>query len=335
VTEHAEDPVGQASSKVAQYVSLATMAAEAIAQVRQQRAAALAAADEHTVRAVRAQQTAARAAARLQWSPVLDPRRRNGLNLADTGLAWAASQAWRTLDPEAQLASDFASQRLRELRPDVMARYDRLTAEGVDDVDAMRRVAPFFDRPPARPGEHAARPPLVLAPAPTAADRSPGPDITADAAADGGVDTSSSASRQHYIDTGTYLPAGAAAAAESGPLVGEADAVDAAVQAYGAVDPAAAGAVAAEDARADGGQHPHPTGAVEQPAGSQDAATSPGLRLRASRTPPQLAKDGYPEPLTGEVLAAGRIKPKPTDRTAPAAVRSVGLATAARASRMR
>jgi hypothetical protein len=333
VTEHAEDPVGQASSKVAQYVSLATMAAEAIAQVRQQRAAALAAADEHTVRAVRAQQTAARAAARLQWSPVLDPRRRNGLNLADTGLAWAASQAWRTLDPEAQLASEVASQRLRELRPDVMARYDRLSAEGVDDVEAMRRVAPFFDRPPARPGEHVTRPPLVLAPAPAAADRSPGQDIAA--AADGGVDTSSSASRQHYIDTGAYLPAGAAAAAGSGPLVGEADAVDAALQADWAVDPAAAGAVAAEDARAHTGQHPHPSGAVEQPAGWQDAATSPGLRLCPGRTPPQLAKDGYPEPLTGEVLAAGRIKPKPTDRTAPAAVRSVGLATAARASQMR
>lgn len=55
----------------------------------------------------------------------------------------------------------------------------------------------------------------------------------------------------------------------------------------------------------------------------------------AGRTPPQLARDGYPEPLTGEVLAAGRVKAKPTDRTAPAAVRSVGLATAARASRAR
>jgi hypothetical protein len=324
VTEHAEDPVGQASSKVAQYVSLATMAAEAIAQVRQQRTAALAAADERTVRATRAQQTAARAAARLQWSPVLDPRRRNGLNLADTGLAWAASQAWRTLDPEAQLASEYASQRLRELRPDVMGRYDRLTADGLDDVEAMRRVAPFFDRPPARPGEHTARPPLVLAPVPTSADRRPGQDMA-------GVDTSSSASRQHYIDTGTYLSADAAAAA--GPVVGEADAVDAASQADSAVDPPPVGAVAAEDARAHGGQHPHPSGAAEQPPASQDAAASPSLRLCAVRTPPQLAKDGYPEPLTGEVLAAGRIKPKPTDRTAPAAVRSVGLATAARASR--
>jgi hypothetical protein len=334
VTEHAEDPVGQASNKVAQYVSLATMAAEAIAQVRQQRTAALAAADEHTVRTVRAQQTAARAAARLQWSPVLDPRRRNDLNLADTGLAWAASQAWRTLDPEAQLASEYASQRLRELRPDVMARYDRLTADGLDDVEAMRRVAPFFDRPPARPGEHATRPPLVLAPAPTSADRRQGQDI-ADAAADAGVDTSSSASRQHYIDTGTYLSADTAAAAESGPLVGEGDAVDAASQSDSAADPAPVGEVAAEDAGAHAGQHPHPSGAAEQQPASQDAAISPGLRLCAVRTPPQLAKDGYPEPLTGEVLAAGRIKPKPTDRTAPAAVRSVGLATAARASRTR
>jgi hypothetical protein len=36
VNEPAEDPVGQASAKVVQYVSLVTMAAEAIAQRRQQ-----------------------------------------------------------------------------------------------------------------------------------------------------------------------------------------------------------------------------------------------------------------------------------------------------------
>ena len=32
MTEHAEDPVGHASAKIVQYVSLATMAAEALAQ---------------------------------------------------------------------------------------------------------------------------------------------------------------------------------------------------------------------------------------------------------------------------------------------------------------
>ena len=273
MTEHAEDPVGQAGSKVVQYVSLATMAAEAIAQIRQQRTAQQAATDERTVRALRAQQTAARAAARLQWSPVLDPRRREGLSLADTGLAWAASQAWRPIDPEAQRASEFATERLRELRPDVMARYDRLTESGLDQVEAMRRVAPFFDAPPARTGEAVRRAPLTAAAAPSSQTASPH-------GAEAALDTSSSASRQHYIDTGQYLPADSAG-----------------------------------DSAAD------------------TTASLVNVSLPDSRTPPQVAKDGYPEPLTGEVLAAGRVKPKPPEQTAPAAVRSAGLATAARAGR--
>jgi type II secretory pathway pseudopilin PulG len=85
VNEPAEDPVGQASSKVVQYVSLATMAAEAIAQRRQQRVAEAASTDERAAAALRAQQTSAHTAARLQWQPVLDPRRAGSLSLADTG----------------------------------------------------------------------------------------------------------------------------------------------------------------------------------------------------------------------------------------------------------
>ncbi len=180
MNEHAEDPVGHASSKIVQYVTLATMAAEAIAQVRQQRIAIVAATDERTAAALRAQRKASLAAARVQWAPVLDSRLRARTGVVDAGLAWAVAQGWREVDPEAALASERATERLRELRPDVMDRYDRLTADGVEPVEAMRRVAPFMDRPAARPGEQAARTPL---------------------------DTQSSASRQHFIDTGRYLDA--------------------------------------------------------------------------------------------------------------------------------
>ena len=76
MNEHTEDPVGHASSKIVQYVSLATMAAEAIAQVRQQRIAIAAATDERTAAALRAERTASLAAARVQWAPVLDGRLR-------------------------------------------------------------------------------------------------------------------------------------------------------------------------------------------------------------------------------------------------------------------
>ena len=295
MTEHAEDPVGHASSKIVQYVSLATMAAEALAQRAQQRAAVAASTDQRATAALRAQQTGARNAARLQWQPVLDPRRGADLPLADAGLAWAASQAWRDVDPEAALASDRALDRMRELRPDVMVRFDRLTGDGVDQVEAMRRVAPFLDRPAAREHGGATRQAI------TVGDPDPGLQAAADSAARAASDLDAK------FAEGT-------AAFDDARTPHSDERVDA-------------------DARAE----PHLREAAalrSQAAALQGAADlSAGVALVASgRTPPQLAGDAYPEPLTGEVLAAGKVKPKTPDRTAPAAVRSASLATAARAT---
>ena len=267
MTEHAEDPVGHASSKIVQYVSLATLAAETLAQVRQQRAAAAAATDSRVAAALRAEHTSARTAARLRWQPVLNSQRSRGgppVSLADAGVAWAAAQAWRELDPEAQLASDRALHRMRELRPDVMRRYDRLTGDGLDPVEAMRRVAPFFDRPAAREGHQAARPALAEA-----------------------------QSEQQWEHTDV-----------------------------------AAGHKATSDAPAQGED-----GTAGKP--SPVPHTAEVVLVASDRTPPQLAADGYPQHLTAQVLAASRVKPKSPERTAPAAVRSTGLATAARAGRAR
>jgi hypothetical protein len=306
--EHAEDPVGLASQKVVQYASLASVAAEAIAQVRQQRAAAAAATDARAVAAARAERTAALTVARPQWQPMLDGRLYGRTSVAEAGLAWAAAQGWREVDPQAALASDRALERLRELRPDVMERFDRLTGDGLDPVEAMRRVAPFLDRPPARPGEHAARAALSAGPASASAQTAPRPrpEQHARPVPTVDVDLRSSASRQHYIDTGQYLS------------VGE--------------------AVRADDHER--GQNPDPTAAV-------DGADAVDERMKTAVTPTMLsdtnrdshwrnaadlARDGFPEPLTAEVLAAGRVRAKAPDTTAPAAVRSVGLATAARAA---
>jgi len=112
-----EDPVAHASTKITAYVSVAAMAAEAIAQVAAARARKPAAADERTASALRAQ-----------------------------------AQAWRP-DPEAERVVDLAEDRLRRLRPDAMEHYDWLRDHGVEPVQAMRQAAPFFDRPPAGPGE--------------------------------------------------------------------------------------------------------------------------------------------------------------------------------------
>lgn len=302
MNEHAEDPVGQASGKVVQYVSLATMAAEAIAQVRQQRTAAAATTDARAA-ALRAERGAALGAARAQWAPVLDPRLREQTSVTDAGLAWAATQAWKDSDPEAGIASTRAEERLRVLRPDVMSRYDRLTTDGVETVEAMRRVAPFLDRPPARPGEHVHRAAVAARPG----DRQD--------ASDAGLDTQSSPSRQHYIDTGRYL---APDPADSSPPAADDTAARTADREPGLYVGRAAATV----------DDPRSPGVDEQPAAAAAACPT----LAGPRTAPQIAKDGFPEPLTGEVLAAGRLRPKTPATTAPAAVRSTGLATAARAS---
>ena len=155
MSEHQhEDPVAHASTKITSYVSVAAMAAEAIAQVAALRARERAADDEQAARALRAEHLAAYGQARLGWTQVLDPRLREQAGVVDAGTAWARAQAWRP-DPEAERATELAEQRLRELRPEVMERYDRLRAEGSDPVEAMRRVASLFDQPPARTGQAA------------------------------------------------------------------------------------------------------------------------------------------------------------------------------------
>ena len=152
MSEQAEDPVGHAAATLTSYVSIAAMAAEALAQVAASRARERAATDQQAAAASRAQRHAAHGQARLAWAPVLAPKTRSQASAAQTGAAWAHAQAWHA-DPEAARAATLAEQRLRELRPDAMERYDRLRQGGADPVDAMRRVAPLFDQPPARPGE--------------------------------------------------------------------------------------------------------------------------------------------------------------------------------------
>ena len=295
MTEHAEDPVGHASSKIVQYVSLATMATEALAQRAQQRAATVAATDERATAALRAQQTGARNTARLQWQPVLDARCGTDLPLVDAGLAWAASQAWRDVDPEAAMAGDRALERMRELRPDVMARFDRLTTNGIDPLEAMRRVAPFFDRPAAREHGGAIRQQLLVAE----------PDLGLQAAAD-------SATRAATDESSQFADRTAVVDDARTPHVDERLDADALAEPHLHQAAALSGRAAALQTAA-------------------DLSTDVAL-VASGRTPPQLAHDAYPQALTGEVLAAGKVKPKTPDRTAPAAVRSAGLATAARAS---
>ena len=80
-----EDPVAHASTKITSYVSVAAMAAEAIAQVAAARAREKAAADERAAGALRAERHGAYGQARLGWSPVLDPKLRERTSVLDAG----------------------------------------------------------------------------------------------------------------------------------------------------------------------------------------------------------------------------------------------------------
>src|SRR5664280_2693427 len=83
--DHNDDPVAAAGGKVASYLSLATVAAEAIAQLAAARARERAVTDERTAAALRAQRQAAYSQARLGWAPILGPKLRERTGVEDAG----------------------------------------------------------------------------------------------------------------------------------------------------------------------------------------------------------------------------------------------------------
>ncbi len=95
--------------------------------------------------------------ARSLWSGLLDPEQGGGLSEAELGRARTVAQCWRDVDPEAERAAELAEHELWNRRPDVMQRYDCLTAVGADHIEATLRVAPSLDRPAPATG-HTMRP---------------------------------------------------------------------------------------------------------------------------------------------------------------------------------
>src|SRR5205823_897426 len=73
-------------------------------------------------------------------------------SLIDTAQAWGAAMPYADravpwYEPAAATAQRKCEERLRDLHPHAMARYDRLRAEGMSPADAMRGAAPLFARP--------------------------------------------------------------------------------------------------------------------------------------------------------------------------------------------
>ncbi len=123
--------------------------------------------DERARRALNAQIRADRDASRASWAPAVDPHWLRQADLFETAQAWGAAmpyadRAMPWYEPAAATAMRKSEERLRDLHPYAMSRYDDLRADGMSPADAMREAAPLFARPPrAHDTPYAPRPVLT------------------------------------------------------------------------------------------------------------------------------------------------------------------------------
>jgi len=144
------DALSYSSQRLAQLGSLVTAAATMEVRRRAQASAADAARGQQELRALQDQQ-------RTAWAPAHDARWLAQADLLQAARAWGAATAYADADPAAASAARKCEERLRELHPYAMARYDRLRSEGAGAFEAMRQAVPLFGRAPhARPGDRAA-----------------------------------------------------------------------------------------------------------------------------------------------------------------------------------
>jgi len=137
-TDPLEEALSQGAQHAAQLVSLGAAMAQVVLQRRALRdARKIAVGDQEATGAVSEQERAAYAEARLAWAPAHDARWLTGAAVLDAARAWAAAASYADADPSAAAALRKCEDRLRQLHPYAMARYDRLRAEGMTAVDAM------------------------------------------------------------------------------------------------------------------------------------------------------------------------------------------------------
>jgi hypothetical protein len=136
-----------------QVASSAVTGAQAYAYLKRAHDRTVAERDERARRAIDEHIRAERDTARARWAPALDRRWLRQADLLQTARAWAGampyadpSAPWH--EPDAATAMRNGEERLRDLHPTAMARYDRLRSEGLAPSDAMREAAFLFAYPP-------------------------------------------------------------------------------------------------------------------------------------------------------------------------------------------
>lgn len=143
------DAMSHGLQRFVQVASSAVTGAQAYAYLQRAHARTLAERDERARRAIAEHIRAERDTARARWAPALDRRWLRQADLLQTARAWGGampyadpSAPWH--EPEAAAAMRNCEERLRDLHPTAMARYDRLRGEGLAPAEAMREAAFMF-----------------------------------------------------------------------------------------------------------------------------------------------------------------------------------------------
>jgi hypothetical protein len=147
------DAMSHALQRAVQVTSSAVTGAQAYAYLNRTHTRANAERDKRARRALEAEQRAERDAARAEWALALDPRWIRQADLLQTARVWGAAMPYADPttpwhEPAAATAMRACEERLRELHPTAMARYDRLRGEGMAPAEAMREAAFLFAGPP-------------------------------------------------------------------------------------------------------------------------------------------------------------------------------------------
>ncbi|MEN3541242.1 hypothetical protein AAH991_39440 [Microbispora sp. ZYX-F-249] len=158
--EHYDDPMrealGRAAGRTAQLTSLLAVAVQVGVDIARRRAEIAQARDLAARRELERQAHAVRQAAQTRWAPAHDPRWLGEADLLDVGRIWSAAVPHVNDDPTAEATVRKCEERLRTLHPHAMADYDRLRADGMSRLEAMRQAAPSFSRDAHGPAPHRA-----------------------------------------------------------------------------------------------------------------------------------------------------------------------------------
>lgn len=144
MTSQYPDPESEAATRAAQIAAVSVALVEAIARLREERAALRMSEEDRSAVAMRAARLTDHAVATATWAPALD---RRWVAQADTHAlldVWVPAAAWAERDAGAGRALAAVEQRLTATHPTAMSSYRAAVANGSPPAVAMQEAAPAF-----------------------------------------------------------------------------------------------------------------------------------------------------------------------------------------------